>query len=266
HRGRLPGAVRPEQADAGALGHLEVEAVDCGDRAVALDRAPEPDGQRAHAARMPAGRRGGDRQVLGGRDQAGVAARAALLLEVLLVVVLGLEELAGRDDLGRDPVRQPRLQVRPRREGLLLLLGRVEEHRRAVLAADVRPLAVALGRVVRAPEEVEQLLVRDVRRIELDLDRLGMAGRVGADVVVRGTVGVATGVADPGGGDAGNRAERRLDAPEAPGCECRLLCHAEQSRRPSRCYAWDRLDMSEGTGFSLSPGLPPAPPKGARTG
>ena len=37
HRGRLARAVGPEQPDAGALRHLEVEVVDGGDRAVALD-------------------------------------------------------------------------------------------------------------------------------------------------------------------------------------------------------------------------------------
>ena len=46
HRRRLAGAVRPEQADAGALGHVEVEPVDRGDVAEALGHAPEPDGER----------------------------------------------------------------------------------------------------------------------------------------------------------------------------------------------------------------------------
>src|SRR3712207_7171780 len=41
HRRGLAGAVRAEQADARALRHLEVEAVDRGDRAVALDDAAE---------------------------------------------------------------------------------------------------------------------------------------------------------------------------------------------------------------------------------
>ena len=41
HRRRLAGAVGPEQAEADALGHLEVEPVDRRDRAEALDRAAE---------------------------------------------------------------------------------------------------------------------------------------------------------------------------------------------------------------------------------
>ena len=56
----------------------------------------------------------------------------------------------------------------------------MEEDRRAVLAAEVQPLAVYLGRIVEAPEDVEQLLVGDFVGIEADLDRLGVAGALGA--------------------------------------------------------------------------------------
>ena len=44
HRRRLPRAVRAEQADARPEGDVEVEAVDRGQRAEALDHAAEPDG------------------------------------------------------------------------------------------------------------------------------------------------------------------------------------------------------------------------------
>ena len=50
HRRRLAGAVRPEQADAGALGHVEIEAVDGRDLAVALDDAAEADRQFGQAS------------------------------------------------------------------------------------------------------------------------------------------------------------------------------------------------------------------------
>ena len=58
-----------------------------------------------------------------------------------------------------------------------LLLGRVEEDGRAVLRADVGPLAVQLRRVVAVPEDVEQRVVRDHRRVVVHLDDLGVAGR-----------------------------------------------------------------------------------------
>ena len=58
HRRRLAGAVRPEQADARAYGHVEIETVDGGDRSVALDDAPKPDGEPfgIHSSSMPAPR------------------------------------------------------------------------------------------------------------------------------------------------------------------------------------------------------------------
>jgi hypothetical protein len=45
HRRRLARAVGSEQADARALGHVEIEAADRGDLSVALDDAAQPNGQ-----------------------------------------------------------------------------------------------------------------------------------------------------------------------------------------------------------------------------
>src|SRR5581483_2717179 len=50
HRRRLAGAVRAEEADARAVRDVEVEAVDRGDRPVALHRAADPDRELAHVA------------------------------------------------------------------------------------------------------------------------------------------------------------------------------------------------------------------------
>ena len=57
HRGRLAGAVRPEQAEADAGRHIEVEAVDGGDLAERLDDAAQLDRVRlvpivAHSSRV----------------------------------------------------------------------------------------------------------------------------------------------------------------------------------------------------------------------
>ena len=57
HRRRLAGAVGPEQAEADALRHLEVEPVDGGDRAEALDDPAELD-RRHRADACTAGARG----------------------------------------------------------------------------------------------------------------------------------------------------------------------------------------------------------------
>ena len=106
----------------------------------------------------------------------------------------------------------------------------MEEDRRAVLRADVEALAVAAPRVVLAPEGLEQLLVGDLRRVERDLDGLGMPRAVAADLAVGRIRRVPAGVADARVDNAGQRAERGLDAPEAARREGGLLGHTVQSR------------------------------------
>src|SRR5438477_290545 len=96
----------------------------------------------------------------------------------------------------------------------LLLLGIMEEDHRAVLVADVPTLSVQLGRVVLVPEDVQELLVRDLLGVVRDLDHLRVSGRVRADVLVGRIVERAALVAGLGLGDTVQLAERRLDAPE----------------------------------------------------
>src|SRR5437899_148939 len=85
---------------------------------------------------------------------------------------------------------------------------------------------------MRVPEDVEQLLVRDLLGVEGNLDRLGVACRVRADLLVGRILGAPAGVADAGPRDARSPAEVRLDTPEAPCCECGFLCHIRQSAEP----------------------------------
>ena len=64
----------------------------------------------------------------------------------------------------------------PLREFLLLSTG--VKNRRAVLAADIRPLAIQLGGIVRhAEEHFQQLPIGNLRRIEADAHRFRMPGR-----------------------------------------------------------------------------------------
>jgi hypothetical protein len=89
---------------------------------------------------------------------------------------------------------------------------------------------------VDAPEDVEQLLVGYPGGVVENLDDLGMARPVRADVPVRGVLGLPAGVADGGVDDAGNEAELRLDTPESAGPEGRLLqllAHRPSSVVPS---------------------------------
>src|SRR5262249_19282158 len=105
------------------------------------------------------------------------------------------------------------------------LLGREHEDAGAILATDVGPLTVLLGGVVLAPEHRQQLLVADDRRIELDLDRLGMAGAAAAHGAVVGVVEGAPGLSDSCGGEALDLHEGVLHARETACCEDCLLCH-----------------------------------------
>ena len=57
---------------------------------------------------------------------------------------------------------------------------------RPILRSDVGALAIERRGIMRIPEHVQQLLVRDFLWIELDLDDLGVAGFVSTDLFVRG--------------------------------------------------------------------------------
>ncbi len=89
---------------------------------------------------------------------------------------LGLPERAGGLDLG-DDLAGPEargLDVGDRVLGDPALLVVDVEDRRAVAQADVVPLPVQRRRVVDLEEELEQVAVRGLLRVEDDLDRLGM--------------------------------------------------------------------------------------------
>ena len=91
----------------------------------------------------------------------------------------------------------------------------MHEDRGAVLRADVVALPVRRGRIVEAEEEVEDVAVRDLRRIEDDLDGLGVAGAAGFHVLVARVRECAAGVTDGGVDHAGQLANQLLHAPEA---------------------------------------------------
>src|SRR6266568_2550407 len=143
------------------------------------------------------------------------ARQRTVLLVPLLVVVLRHPERSGRRDLGGDRVREMLLLLRPRCERGRELLWPEGEDGRPVLAPAVRALPVAARRIVRLPEELQQLGVADLARVELDEDRLRLPRSVGADVLVARILRVATRVADRRGDDASHLPEALLHAPEA---------------------------------------------------
>src|SRR5919197_263870 len=148
------------------------------DRIAAADFATATPGAAASARRRARAHRAGD----AGAAQAAVA--VGHLVEVLLVVVLGVVEVAGGRDLGRD-LAEPAL---------------------------VQRALVALERGARGGR---LLVVCDLRGVVDDQHGLGVAGAAAADVLVGGVRRVAAGVADGGGDDAGRLPEEPLGAPEA---------------------------------------------------
>src|SRR5690242_17155043 len=84
---------------------------------------------------------------------------SAMFLMILLVILLGLPEGCGRDDHGHDPPPRAAGALQPFQRlfrQAALFLGVVKDGR-AVLVADIRALAVELGRVVAVPKDIQQL-------------------------------------------------------------------------------------------------------------
>src|SRR5262249_12968308 len=137
-------------------------------------------------------------------------------LEVVLMLGFGFPEGAGRSDL-RNHLAGPEaggVHVRDRVFGdRALLVGRVED-RGPITGADVVALSVLRRRVVDLEEELEQLAVRDLLGIELDLYGFGVV----AMVAVGRVRDVASRITDPRRDHAGPLSDEILHSPEtAPG-------------------------------------------------
>ncbi|KIU01644.1 hypothetical protein QU38_00570, partial [Staphylococcus aureus] len=97
-----------------------------------------------------------------------------------------------------------------------------------ILGADVVALAVELGRIVRRQEDVEDLAIADLVGIEAHPDRLGMAGRAGADFLVGRVFLGPSDIAALDRLHADHVVEHGFGAPEtAPGQCCGLDGHRE---------------------------------------
>src|SRR5471032_1109759 len=152
-------------------------------------------------------------------------ARTAMLLEIALMAFLGLPEGGGGLDLG-DHRLLP--LARCFEFGLLLggdagLFRAMGEDHRTVLGAEVRSLAVLLGGVVHAEEQVHQAGIGHLRRVERHFHHFGMIGVVMAHLLVGRVLGGAAGIAADRLADAGHLAEEVFHAPEAARSECRLF-------------------------------------------
>src|SRR5262249_30303859 len=127
-----------------------------------------------------------------------------------------------------------------------LLRGKIENGC-PILCSDVRSLAVELSRIVVAPEYCEEILVADLGGIELDLDGFGVAGGIGADLLVGGVLRSAPRIADIGPDDTFPLPERSLDTPEAACGKYGFLGHLVTSPAAARASL-----SGQGRGNSLS--------------
>ena len=182
---------------------------------------------------------GGQDVGLGGKvreaDRAGhpvgavVAVAAGVLVQIGLVVVLG--QVVGAAELSRrvrgvldggDAGSQAQsgqlaLEGLTDPRGRLALGRRRRPHRRAVLGADVVAMAVQVRGVVVLPESLEQglpALAADGRVVD-NAHRLGVTGRPGAHLLVRGVGRLAAHVAHRRRDDAVLAPQDPLHAPEA---------------------------------------------------
>eukprot|EP00411_Alexandrium_monilatum_P039298 CAMPEP_0175408274 /NCGR_PEP_ID=MMETSP0095-20121207/40507_1 /TAXON_ID=311494 /ORGANISM="Alexandrium monilatum, Strain CCMP3105" /LENGTH=292 /DNA_ID=CAMNT_0016707185 /DNA_START=50 /DNA_END=923 /DNA_ORIENTATION=+ len=156
------------------------------------------------------------------------------LAVVLLMVVLGVEELGRRQDLRGDRVPADALESLLvgglRLLGNLPLLLRVVVDAGTVLRPPVVTLLVQRGGVVALPEDLQQLRVGDGLRVVHDADDLVVVRGPRAHVPVGGVRNAAAGVADLRGEDALHLHVDVLRAPEAAHAEHCLL-HARRPRR-----------------------------------
>src|SRR5690242_8140178 len=90
----------------------------------------------------------------------------------------------------------------------------------SVLGTDVRYLAIHRGGIMGRPEDIEQLLVVHLLRVIGNLNDFGMAGLVGADILVGGIVRVAAQIAHGRVDDAGYLTKGFFHSPKASSSKC----------------------------------------------
>ena len=130
--------------------------------------------------------------------------RLAALFQIALVVFFRAPEIRRRLDLGYDrPIEFAALSYFLLRlfSGGFLFRRMIEDHG-TILGADVRALPIQSRRIVVGPKNVEELIVTDLRRVELQLNDLSVAGLIAANIFVARIVFLPARIADGGRCDA----------------------------------------------------------------
>src|SRR5580658_5362373 len=134
----------------------------------------------------------------------------AAFFQILLMIVFRRPECGRRLQLGDDGAREAALRGVARGLRFGFLLRRMKENRGAVLRPDIRPLAIQSGGVVVVPEDLQQIVVADHRRIVGHLHHFGVAGAIRADLFISRVIELTARVADLRRLHAGQAAERGL--------------------------------------------------------
>src|ERR1022692_3724755 len=98
------------------------------------------------------------------------------------------------------------------------------ENSGAILRADVGPLSIQGCWIVVRPENVENLLVTDLSRIEFHFNNFCVAGFIRAHIYVSGIFFRTTGIANSGRRDTLQVPESLFHPPKTSRAECRFLC------------------------------------------
>src|ERR1700736_1210121 len=98
------------------------------------------------------------------------------------------------------------------------------ENNGTVLGSHIRSLPIKRSWVVVRPKNVEQLLVADFGRIELQFNNLSVPGSIGADLFVTRFFLRPTGITNRSGSYAFQITECLLDTPKAAGTERGFFC------------------------------------------
>src|SRR5262245_28615137 len=164
------------------------------------------------------------------------AMRLAAFLQIMLMIFFRApERWSGFDPRHDWPIKPAALlQFFFRSASGGVLLWRMIENDRAILRSNIRALPVQCRGVMIGPENIQELVIAHLRRIEFYLHHLGMSGLVGANILVRRILLCSTRIADAGGQNTFHVAKCFFHAPKTPRTECRFLGLHGSTMKPLR--------------------------------
>jgi len=135
------------------------------------------------------------------------------------VIDLGPGEGTKRLNLCDNRIRKPGSRPVPGGDGEGGLFVVVGEDDRSVLGAGIGTLTVESGRIVRGPEDLEDLVKGNCLRVKFELDDLGVPSSTRANFLVGRILGLTSGVARHDLLNTGQALENRFETPEATAAE-----------------------------------------------